>query len=177
MNSNNLFNLIKVHEDSEIEHISMLKQEEPMKITPVYVYYMMQYKRLDEIRQIDEFDLSGGYLPEAGYLAGVKYAKKILDLNTKFDEFINNLQNELQEIKITHLCIEAFDSIAGDVTITIGHKFESCEIPIKNNNVFIYDENFICGILETYTRYKYEVHKIGSWYVKDGNVMEKLIAA
>jgi len=177
MNSNNLFNLIKTHEETDIEHFDAIKHENSAKITPVYVYYMMQYKRLDEISQINEFKLSNGFLPEAGFLAGVKYAKKILDLNIKFDNFINNLQKELQEIKIAHLCIEAYDSITGDITITIGHKFESCEVPIKNNNVFIYDENFISGILETYTGFKYEIHKIGSWYVKNGNVMEKLIAA
>jgi len=177
MNNSNLFNFIKVHEDSEIEHIHQLKHEESAKIQPVYVYYMMQYKRLDEISQINELSLSGGYLPEAGYLAGVKYARKILDLDTKFDDFIINLQKELQEIKITNLCVEAYDSITGDITITIGHKFESCEIPIRNNNVFIYDENFISGIIETYTGFKYEIHKIGSWYVKNGNLMEKLLAA
>jgi len=177
MNRKNKFNLFKSCDDFNIKHISEF--EKSPRITSVFVYQMLQFIKLDASSDLNEDELTNGFLPQAGFLAGIKYAKKILNMDVKFDDFVRNLQDELKAIKIAYLRIEAFDLVTGDLVITIRHEFESCEIPIKNNNVFIYDESFITGILETYTGKKYEVHKMDSWYspVIDDDIKTNLEAA
>ena len=130
---------------------------------PVVVYRLMQYTLLDILS--DEFGLekANDYFRKAGFLAGTEFAKNVLKLDLEFDSFLSNLQEALKQLKIGILRMEAFDADTGEMVLTVGQDLDCSGLPITNENVCVYDEVFIAGILEAYTGKKYDVREIDCW--------------
>ena len=130
---------------------------------PVIIYRLMQYTMLDILSKSHGLEQANEYFRQAGFLAGTEFAKNILNLKVEFNAFIANLQKKLHELKIGVLRMEAFDLITGDIVLTVGQDLDCSGLPITNENVCIYDEGFIAGILEAYTGKKYDVREVDCW--------------
>jgi predicted hydrocarbon binding protein len=130
---------------------------------PVLVYRLMQYTMLDVLTKAFDSEKANEFFRDAGFLAGMEFAKNVLDLNTDFDAFVANLQKALEELKIGILRMEAFDADSGDLTLTVGQDLDCSGLPVTNENVCNYDEGFIAGILEAYSGKKYNVREVDCW--------------
>jgi predicted hydrocarbon binding protein len=130
---------------------------------PVLVYRLMQYTMMDILSKEFGEEKANEYFRSAGFLAGSEFAKNVLDLKVDFDTFIAQLQKSLQELKIGILRMEAFDSKTGDLILTVGQDLDCSGLPITNENVCVYDEGFIAGILESFTGKSYDVREIDCW--------------
>ena len=130
---------------------------------PVIVYRLMQYTMLDVLSKAYGVEHANVHFRNAGYLAGVEFAKHTLNLDVDFDTFVANLQKTLEEMKIGILRMEAFDSGSGRIVLTVGQDLDCSGLPITNENVCTYDEGFIAGILESYTGMKYDVQEVDCW--------------
>ena len=130
---------------------------------PVLVYRLMQYTMLDVLSKAYGVEQANEYFRQAGFLAGTEFAKNTLNLNAGFNDFVANLQKALEELKIGIMRMEAFDAETGDITLTVGQDLDCSGLPITNENVCIYDEGFISGILEAYTGKKYNVREVDCW--------------
>ena len=118
---------------------------------------------LDVLAKCHGLDQANEYFRQAGFLAGTEFARHVLDLTVDIDVFVVNLQKALEDLKIGILRMEAFDPDTGDIILTVGQDLDCSGLPITNENVCIYDEGFISGILEEYTGKKYEVREIDCW--------------
>jgi predicted hydrocarbon binding protein len=103
------------------------------------------------------------YFRQAGFLAGMEFAKNNLKLDVEFDAFLAGLQKALQDLKIGILRMEAFDPATGNIVLTVGQDLDCSGLPVTNETVCNYDEGFIAGILEAYTGTKYEVREVDCW--------------
>ena len=130
---------------------------------PVLVYRLMQYTMLDVLTKAHGLDQANEYFRQAGFMAGTEFAKNTLDLKADFDVFVANLQKSLEDLKIGILRMEAFDPETGNIVLTVGQDLDCSGLPITNENVCIYDEGFISGILEAYTGKKYDVREVDCW--------------
>jgi len=130
---------------------------------PVLLYRMMQYTMLDVLTKAHGLEQANDYFRQAGFLAGSQFAKNVLDLKVDFNMFIANLQSSLQELKVGILRMENFDAETGEIVLTVGQDLDCSGLPITNENVCIYDEGFIAGILEEYTGKKYDVREVDCW--------------
>ena len=130
---------------------------------PVIVYRLMQYTMLDVLTKAHGPVEANEYFRKAGFLAGSEFARNTLNLSVEFDEFVANLQQTLQRLKIGILRMEAFDSKTGNLVLTVGQDLDCSGLPITNETVCFYDEGFISGILETYTGRKYDVREVDCW--------------
>jgi len=130
---------------------------------PVAVYRLMQYTLFDVLSEEFGIDGANRYFWSAGYLAGKEFAKNLLDLTLAFESFVAHLQETMKQYKIGILRMEFFDPANGDITLTVGEDLDCSGLPVTNDNVCIYDEGFISGILESYTGKKYEVKEIDCW--------------
>ena len=130
---------------------------------PVIVYRLMQYTLLDVLSE--EFGLvkANRFFEKAGYLAGVQFAKNVLNVDQDFNSFVSHLQETLRLLKIGILRMESFDEENGEIVLTVGEDLDCSGLPVTNENVCIYDEGFISGILEVYTGNKYEVKEVDCW--------------
>jgi predicted hydrocarbon binding protein len=130
---------------------------------PVVVYRLMQYTLLDAMSDEMGLEKANQFFWKAGYLAGKEFSKNILDLSLPFNEFISHLQEALKQLKIGILRMEAFDPDTGGMVLTVGQDLDCSGLPVTNENVCIYDEGFISGILEMYTGKKYDVKEVDCW--------------
>jgi predicted hydrocarbon binding protein len=130
---------------------------------PVIVYRLMQYTLMDVLS--NEFGLEKGnsFFGKAGYKAGLEFAKNVLNLNLDFNSFISHLQETLKLLKIGILRMEHFDSKNGEIVLTVAEDLDCSGLPVTNENVCVYDEGFISGILEMYTGKKYNVKEVDCW--------------
>ena len=161
----NVFMKAKTHEEFNWDNLGDIKKGrgDLGEEMPVLVYRLMQYTMLDVLSKAHGLDQANGYFREAGFLAGTEFAKNALNLKLEFDDFIVELQKVLQDLKIGVLRMEDFDSNTGNITLTVGQDLDCSGLPITNENVCIYDEGFIAGILEAYTGTRYEVREVDCW--------------
>ncbi len=130
---------------------------------PVLVYRLMQYTLLDVLTKTHGKYQANEYFRQAGYLAGMEFAKNILDIEVDFGTFVANLQKKLRQLKIGILRMEEFDETTGEIVLTVGEDLDCSGLPVTGDTVCFYDEGFIAGILEVYTGKKYNVHEIDCW--------------
>ena len=130
---------------------------------PVVVYRLMQYTLLDVLSGEFGLEKANKFFGKAGYVAGVEFAKNVLNLKLDFNSFISHLQETLKLLKIGILRMESFDDKNGEIVLTVGEDLDCSGLPITNENVCIYDEGFISGILEMYTGKKYNVREVDCW--------------
>jgi predicted hydrocarbon binding protein len=133
------------------------------EMMPVLVYRLMQYTMLDELSKLYGLEKANDHFRNAGFLAGVEFAKNVLDLKADFDAFVAGLHKTLLDLKIGILRMEAFDPKTGSIVLTVGEDLDCSGLPITNENVCVYDEGFIAGILEAYTGKKYDVQEVDCW--------------
>jgi predicted hydrocarbon binding protein len=130
---------------------------------PVLVYRLMQYTMLDVLSKAMGLEQANEYFRRAGFLAGSEFARNALNLTLPFDAFISQLHEKLKELKIGILRMEFFEPESGDICLTVGQDLDCSGLPITYENVCIYDEGFISGILKTYTGKDYCVREVDCW--------------
>ena len=134
---------------------------------PVLVYRLFQYTLKDIlVREFDE-EYAAALYRAAGHLAGLEFAKHVLDLSGDFDFFITNLTQELQNLKIGILRIERADLDQFKFTLTVSEDLDCSGLPVTDETVCDYDEGFIAGILEAYTGKPFDVREVDCWATGD----------
>ncbi len=133
------------------------------EVMPVYVYRMFQYTLRDELTKRFGKEAVIEIFRVAGKVAGVEFANNVLDLDLPFNEFIASVQSELEDSKIGILRMEEFNTESGAMTMTISEDLDCSGLPVTGETVCNYDEGFLAGILEQYTKEKYVVREIDCW--------------
>ena len=59
--------------------------------------------------------------------------------------------------------MEATNMETGEMVLTVGEDLDCSGLPVTNENLCIYDEGFLAGILEVYTGKKYKVEEVDCW--------------
>ncbi|MCL2185365.1 MAG: 4-vinyl reductase [Treponema sp.] len=153
------------HEEFKWENLGDIKEgrRDLGEDMPVLVYRLMQYTMLDILSKEHGIEKANEYFRQAGFLAGKEFAKNVLDLKGEFNVFIAHLQKTLQDLKIGIFRIEEFKPDNGFIVLTVEQDLDCSGLPITNENVCVYDEGLISGILETYTGKKYDVRETDCW--------------
>ena len=165
MKRENIFLKNKRHEEFTWERLGNIKEGrgDLGEDMPVLVYRLMQYTMLDVLSKAHGLEQANEYFRQAGFLAGRTFAENALDLKLDFDAFIAHLQEVLQNLKIGILRMETFDSSTGNFVLTVAQDLDCSGLPVTNENVCIYDEGFIAGILKAYTGNDYDVREVDCW--------------
>ena len=130
---------------------------------PVIVYRLMQYTLLDVLSRKFGVDEANEFFRQSGLLAGTEFAKNSLDLDQDFEKFTSHLQEVLKTLKIGILRMESTNAETGEIILTVGEDLDCSGLPVTNENVCVYDEGFIAGILNVYTGKTYRVEEIDCW--------------
>lgn len=130
---------------------------------PVFIYRLFQYTIRDELNRRFGKEVTADILRNSGYIAGKEFAKNMLNLNLEFGEFISSLRQILEECKIGILRIEQSNLESGDMTIVVSEDLDCSGLPVIGETVCNYDEGFLEGILELYTKKRYKVREVDCW--------------
>ena len=161
----NIFSKKPTHSEFSWENLGDIKEGRKNigEDMPVLVYRLMQYTMLDVLSKAHGLEQANVYFRKAGELAGREFAKNLLDLKADFNGFVSQLQRALKDNKIGILRLEAFEKDTGALVLTVGEDLDCSGLPITGENVCVYDEGFIAGILYTYTGKNYDVKEIDCW--------------
>ena len=134
---------------------------------PVLVYRLFQYTLRDILNREVGGEKAAALYRAAGNLAGMEFAKNVLDLTGDIDHFISNLQRTLFDLKVGILNIEKADLETLQLVLTVSEDLDCSGLPIVGETVCDYDEGFIAGILEVYTGKVFDVKEIDCWATGD----------
>jgi predicted hydrocarbon binding protein len=130
---------------------------------PVLVYRLLQFTLIDILVKRYGREQANQILRDSGHLAGMEFAKNMLNLSLEFNLFVAELQDALIKLKIGILRIEAVNDDASNMVITVEEDLDCSGLPITGETVCDYDEGFISGILEAYTKKPYNCKDVDCW--------------
>lgn len=130
---------------------------------PVFMYRLFQFTIKSELIKQFGNEKTIEIFRNSGKLAGIEFAKNVLDLSLPVEEFLANLQKSLEDNNLGILRIEKFDLVTGSITFTVSEDVDCSGLPITGETVCNYDEGFLAGILEAYTKKEYVVIEIDCW--------------
>lgn len=130
---------------------------------PVLVYRLALYTMLDVLTREYGKETADAHFRAAGHLAGTEFAKNALDLSVDFSTFVSTLQDKLKTLKVGVMRLENFDPGSGEIELTVAEDLDCSGLPTTGEMVCVYDEGFLAGILEAYTKNTYEIREIDCW--------------
>lgn len=134
---------------------------------PVQVYRLLEYSLREELVEQFGADRQIEIFRKAGYRAGVYFANHFLDLTLPLHQFVAQLQQRLEEMKIGVLRLEQMDETIGKFVLTVAEDADCSGLPVLGQTVCNYDEGFIAGILSTYTGKEYTAVEVDCWATGD----------
>jgi uncharacterized protein len=130
---------------------------------PVLTYRLLQYTLRDVLITELGVQKTNYIFRQAGRLAGTHFCENMLNKELGFNEFIAGLQKTLKDNNIGLLRVEKADLETMNMTLTIAEDLDCSGLPFTDEVVCHYDEGFISGILEAYTKKVFEVTEVDCW--------------
>ena len=134
---------------------------------PVLVYRLLEYSLKEELIRRYGKDEQVEVFRSAGRMAGEYFTKNMLNLDQPMDQFVNELQNNMKELKIGVLRIEDVDEESGKIILTVAEDADCSGLPVLGETVCNYDEGFIAGILSVYSGKQYTAIEVDCWATGD----------
>ena len=131
------------------------------------VYRLMQYTLRDVIESMLSAEETDTIFYAAGKKAGAAFYERFLRGAEDVSEFTRKLQNVLREMKIGILRIELMTEGAENLILTVDEDLDCSGLPETDNEICVYDEGFLAGILESFTGRSYRVKEIDCWCTGD----------
>ncbi len=136
-------------------------------ITSLHAYRLMQFTFRDVLEQAVGTEKADQIFYEAGKLAGRQFYQNALKPAEDLNKYIRELQLTLREWGIGILRIEKMDLENGEFILTVSEDLDCSGLPEIANEICVYDEGFICALLESYTGLPFKVKEIDCWCTGD----------
>lgn len=130
---------------------------------PVFAYRLFEFSIRAELTEQYGKAKATEILRNAGKLSGLELANNVLNLNLPINEFLSHLRDFLEKNHVGILRVEEFDQSIGYIRLTISEDLDCSGLPVTGETVCSYDEGFLAGILEVYTKKEYHVEEIDCW--------------
>lgn len=130
---------------------------------PVKIYRIFEYALFDVLCHELGVERAQDIIRKSGHKAGIEFATHALDLTMELDAFLADLAAKLLALKVGVLRVENIDCQSLSFTVTVGEDLDCGGLPVSGEVVCNYDEGFIAGIFEAYTKQVYEVREIDCW--------------
>ncbi|MDY0273928.1 MAG: 4-vinyl reductase [Desulfomicrobium sp.] len=131
--------------------------------TRVEIYRLFQFTLRDVLEQHYGADQTDNLLREAGVMAGNefydKFCKDVADLN----ELVKAIQDNFKDLGIGIFRVERADVDTMKFTMTVDEDLDCSGLPDTDEQICVYDEGFIQGILEAFTGKFFDVKEIDCW--------------
>lgn len=134
---------------------------------PVIVYRLLEYSLKEVLIERYGKDEQVEVFRSAGKMAGEYFAKHMLNLEQPLDQFVNQLQSKMRELKIGVLRIEDVNEETGKIILTVAEDADCSGLPVLGETVCNYDEGFISGILSVYSGKPYTAIEVDCWATGD----------
>jgi predicted hydrocarbon binding protein len=131
--------------------------------TSLYAYRLMQFTLRDVLEEALGSEKTDQIFYQAGRLAGQQFYHHALKPASDLKDFLRELQLTLQEWSIGILRLEKVDLEKGEIVLTLSEDLDCSGLPELDTEICVYDEGFLCGLLESFTGLSFRVKEIDCW--------------
>ncbi len=130
---------------------------------PVFLFRLFQFNLKNQLLKYHDADTVSEILRDSGRDAGVAFAKKLLNLELEPIDFLDNITKTFNECLIGEVRLESFDKTTGEITLAVSDDISCSGLPVTGEPVCKYDEGFLEGIFQLYSKKNYYVKEIDCW--------------
>lgn len=131
--------------------------------TKVAVYRLMQFTLRDILTKKYGMDTADEIFSAAGELAGRELYKHLIAPVKDKSEFVSKTQKLLKDLGIGILKVEQDDEATGKMIMTVDEDLDCSGLPELDYEICTYDEGFIAGLLNEFTKESWEAKEIDCW--------------
>jgi predicted hydrocarbon binding protein len=131
------------------------------------IYRLAQYCFRDVLEQNYGAATADRLFAEAGHLAGTQFFRHMVPHCDNIGDFIKSLQTALLDNGIGILRLEEADYEQGRFTLSIAEDLDCSGLPELDEEICVYDEGFIAGLLKSFTGHNYRVKEVDCWCTGD----------
>ena len=131
--------------------------------TDVSVYRLMQFTLRDVLIKEMGVEKADRIFYNAGLTAGQHFYDKLITKRDTFHEFVANLQEVLQSLRVGILRVEKADLEQLTFTMTVAEDLDCSGLPVCDEEICTYDEGFIAGLLLAHTNRDFTVKEVDCW--------------
>ena len=131
------------------------------------VYRLMQYTLRDIIIRDFGVETADRLFYEAGKKAGEEFCRNLLGEAKDLQAFCAAVQQQMKELGIGIFRVESADYERGSFVITVAEDLDCSGLPVCDEQICIYDEGFLAGLLLAYTGRDFVVKEVDCWGTGD----------
>lgn len=131
--------------------------------TRVEVYRLFQFTLRDVLEQRYGSEEVDTIFREAGKIAGTCFFENFCEGITDLSNLVIAIQTHFHELGIGIFRIEKADPERGLFQFTVAEDLDCSGMPDTEDQICVYDEGFLSGILKAFTGRGFEVREIDCW--------------
>lgn len=152
--------------------------------TRLEIYRLMQFTLRDVLEKSLGAEQTDVLFYRAGYLAGSELFNNVLNQDDDpgadsqkpetggleaagLNAFIARLQSVMRDMGIGILRVEKADLRTGELVVTVSEDLDCSGLPELDDEICVYDEGLIAGLLESYSGLKFKVKEVDCWCTGD----------
>lgn len=131
--------------------------------TSLESYRLFQFTLRDLLEQKYGTETADTLFREAGAMAGRAFFERYCSKAKDIGELANTVQTLFKELRIGIVRFEKVDPELREVQLTVDEDLDCSGLPDTDEQICVYDEGLIQGILEAFTGKKYSVREVDCW--------------
>ncbi|MBB5142967.1 V4R domain-containing protein [Desulfovibrio intestinalis] len=131
--------------------------------TRVEVYRLLQYTLRDILEEDYGHQKTDEIFRRAGAVAGREFFNKFCTDVEDIPGLVMVIENKFRDLGMGLFRVESINLEDLCFTLNVEEDLDCSGLPDTNEQICVYDEGFIQGILESFTGKKFEVREIDCW--------------
>ena len=131
------------------------------------VYRLMQFTLRDMLIRDFGVETVDRLFFEAGKKAGEEFCRHLLPQTRDINSFVAAVQQAMKDLGIAIFRVESAEYDKSSFVITLAEDLDCSGLPVCGEEVCVYDEGFIAGLLEGFTGVAFKVKEVDCWGTGD----------
>ncbi len=127
------------------------------------IYRLMQFTLRDLLIRDFGVETADRIFYEAGKKAGEEFCRHLLAGTRDLNSFVAGVQQAMKDLGIAIFRVESADYARGSFVITLAEDLDCSGLPVCGEEICVYDEGFIAGLLREHTGREFDVKEIDCW--------------
>ena len=131
--------------------------------TSLEVYRLFQFTMRDVLEQRYGTEVTDDIFRESGVMAGKAFFEKYCQDAKDVGTLAKTIQERFRELAIGIVRFEKVDLDNMEIQLTVDEDLDCSGLPDTQEQICVYDEGLIQGILEAFTGQKFTVREVDCW--------------
>lgn len=137
------------------------------KMARIEVYRLFEYTLRDVLERDYGTAEADRLLREAGFLAGMEFAKRFIGSCPDFSVFVVRAQEQLEAMCVGILHMEKADLERLEFTLTVSEDLDCSGLPDLGHVVYAYDEGFVAALFSFFAGRRCTAREVDCWSTGD----------